>query len=122
VFCHQPEPAGCLAGGLWKEFGEMSYFLVMLDADVEGVPLHVVRAGLVGCLQDLDDVVHAEVSLEVLPKEYLLSIVGDLCRGHSENVRGSFEPVVIRARGCPMCFVIGQGLQDVKQEVFGERL
>ena len=54
----------------------------MLDADVEGIPLHVLGAAPVSCLQDLDDVVHADISLQVVLAKDLQTVVGkDVERG-----------------------------------------
>ena len=61
----------------------------MLDADVEGIPLHVLGAAPVSCLQDLDDVVHADISLQVVLAKDLQTVVGKYVeRGRGEEIKG----------------------------------
>ena len=61
----------------------------MLDADVEGVPLHVMCPTPVSCLQDLDNVVYADISLQVVFAKDLQPVVGKYVeRGRGEEIKG----------------------------------
>ena len=75
--------------GQGLELGLARHLVVVFDTHVEGVPLHVVGATLVGRLQDLDDVVHRHVALQVVLAKHLKPVVGEnVERGRCEQVEG----------------------------------